>query len=237
MACIASSLGGLPLARLGWVRFRLARARRTWVGKTWCLPAQPLGSHGKQGLEELEVVGWAWGGRRPLAPAATTRARPKGRAPGRTGCLAGALRAGGLPGPGAGRLQRQGRTSRVRRRGRGTVCFLGEADERIGIRAIPVALERIELGRPVGAGRGLVIANAKARPFAPIAWAAGLIGRIARLVQFGSPARLIASNQGRVVLVLVLIQTWVFSLVWLFSQVWICSLTGAFSQTWVFSLF
>ena len=63
---------------------------RTWVGQAWRLPAQPLGSQGKEGLEELEIVGRSFRGNGPLAPAAGTRAPLEGRPPGTTGTIAGA---------------------------------------------------------------------------------------------------------------------------------------------------
>ena len=123
-----------------------------------------------------------------MAPAAGPRAPPEGRAPGSTGTIAGALRAGGLAGPGAGRGQRRGRTGRPLVRGRGAVPLPRQVFDRIRIRTIPIErslierglIERglIERGRLVGAGGGVVIASVEARLVAWIACGARGIGRL-----------------------------------------------------------
>ena len=98
-----------------------------------------------------------------MTPAAGTRAPPEGWAPGSTGTIAGALRAGGLAGPGAGRGQRRGRTGRPLVRGRGAVPLPREAFVRIRIRTIPMEWGRIERAQLVGATSRMVIASAEAR--------------------------------------------------------------------------
>ena len=118
-----------------------------------------------------------------MAPAAGPRAPPEGRAPGSTGTIAGALRAGGLAGPGAGRGQRRGRTGRPLVRGRAAVPLPRQVFDRIRIRTIPIErglIERglIERGRLVGAGGGVVSASVEARLVAWIACGARGIGRL-----------------------------------------------------------
>ena len=113
-----------------------------------------------------------------MAPAAGTRAAPEGRAPGSTGTIAGVLRAGGLPQPGARRVQRRGRTGRPLVRGRGAVPLPREAVNRIRIRANPMERGLIERARLVGAATRLVIASAEARVVAKIACGTKGIGRL-----------------------------------------------------------
>ena len=98
---------GRALPRLSLPRLALPSPSRTRVGQAWRLPAQPLGSHGKQGLEKLDVVARAVRGSGPGAPAAGTRAPPQGRAPGTAGTIAGGFRPGGLATPRAGRGPRR----------------------------------------------------------------------------------------------------------------------------------
>ena len=103
---------GAPVGR-ALARFALPSPSRTRVGQAWRLPAQPLGSHGKQGLEKLDVVARAVRGSRPGPPAAGTRAPPQGRAPGTAGTIAGGFRPGGLANPRAGRGHRRAWTGGV----------------------------------------------------------------------------------------------------------------------------
>ena len=138
-ACVVRPPGGLALARWGWAQFRVAWASLAGLSSTRAsqagrLPAQSLGCHGKQGLEELEVIGRAWGARGPLAAAAGTRRLGEGRAPRWTGARAGGLRAWGLARRGARRGR--GSTGLLRRRGRGSLLLPRASHNRIGLRII-----------------------------------------------------------------------------------------------------